>query len=407
MSKEKMTPDVRFEGYNNNWKKSDFADVFEHPVSTNSLSRSQLNHVDGEIMNVHYGDILVKYNSVLDIGKDDIPFITNATLTEYKSNLLENGDIVFADAAEDEMVGKVVEIIRENDEHIVAGLHTIVARPRNKLSDFFCGYYINSDKYHNQLSKLMQGTKVLSISKKTLQKTAVSYPDSHEEQRQIGLFFKRIDDTINLHKRELIKLQNFKQAMLQKMFPKEGEKVPEIRFEGFEDEWTELPLSGVTDSYNNLRIPVTASDRKKGTTPYYGANGIQDYVEGFTHKGEFVLLAEDGANDLSNYPVRYVEGEIWVNNHAHVLSGRESICKNKFLSYSFKTVDIAQYLVGGSRYKLNANTLRNINLLFPGLSEQELIGSYFYRLDKQKQAKQAELAKLKQFKQAMLDKLFV
>lgn len=91
-------------------------------------------------------------------------------------------------------------------------------------------------------------------------------------------------------------------------------------------------MENIADRYDNLRIPVAANLRVSGTTPYYGANGIQDYVEGFTHEGEFVLVAEDGANDLKNYPVRCVNGRIWVNNHAHVLQGKQYYCDNYFLS---------------------------------------------------------------------------
>ena len=72
--------------------------------------------------------------------------------------------------------------------------------------------------------------------------------------------------------------------------------------------------------------------RVAGTTPYYGANGIQDYVDGYTHDGEFILVAEDGANDLKNYPVKCVKGRIWVNNHAHVLQGKYDCADNQFLA---------------------------------------------------------------------------
>ncbi|MGH2143920.1 restriction endonuclease subunit S, partial [Enterococcus faecalis] len=81
--------------------------------------------------------------------------------------------------------------------------------------------------------------------------------------------------------------------------------------------------------YDNLRVPITASKRISGNTPYYGANGIQDFVEGYTHDGEFILVAEDGANDLKDYPVQYVNGKVWVNNHAHVLQAKQSIANNK------------------------------------------------------------------------------
>lgn len=75
--------------------------------------------------------------------------------------------------------------------------------------------------------------------------------------------------------------------------------------------WEQRKVQDVADRLDNLRIPVAANLRVHGTTPYYGANGIQDYVEGFTHDGEFVLVAEDGANDLKNYPVKCVNGRIW------------------------------------------------------------------------------------------------
>ena len=113
--------------------------------------------------------------------------------------------------------------------------------------------------------------------------------------------------------------------MLAKMFPANGEKTPKIRFKGFEGEWEREILKGVVNVFDNLRIPVSENKRTSGNTPYFGANGIQDYVDGFTHNGEFVLIAEDGANDLKNYPVQYVNGKCWVNNHAHVLQGQSEI----------------------------------------------------------------------------------
>ena len=133
--------------------------------------------------------------------------------------------------------------------------------------------------------------------------------------------------------------------------------------------------------YDNLRIPVTASDRIPGSIPYYGANGIQDYVKGFTHDGEFILIAEDGANDLKDYPVHYINGKVWVNNHAHVIQAIEGISNNKFIKYSFKMINIEPYLVGGSRAKLNANTMMDLIINIPTINEQEKIGSYFFNLD--------------------------
>ena len=185
-----------------------------------------------------------------------------------------------------------------------------------------------------------------------------------------------------------------------------SKKVPELRFKGFTDEWEERKLSDIADRFDNLRVPITASDRKPGDTPYYGANGIQDYVEGFTHNGEFILVAEDGANDLKNYPVQYVNGKVWVNNHAHVLQGKKTITDNKFLMNAIKNFNIEPFLVGGGRAKLNADVMMKLNILLPTFVEQEKIGSLFSLLDNTIALHQRKLDLLKEQKKGFLQKMF-
>ena len=187
----------------------------------------------------------------------------------------------------------------------------------------------------------------------------------------------------------------------------EKNRKPEIRFTGFTDAWEQRELNAWADRYDNLRVPITASDRVPGSTPYYGANGIQDYVEGYTHDGEFILVAEDGANDLKNYPVQYVKGRIWVNNHAHVLQARKEIADNKFLKYVISQTNIEPYLVGGGRAKLNADTMMRICIIAPAnLEEQKQLGTLFQRLDNLITLHQRKLLKLKNVKKAMLEKMF-
>lgn len=145
--------------------------------------------------------------------------------------------------------------------------------------------------------------------------------------------------------------------------------------------WEQRKVSEVANKFDNLRIPMAANLRVPGLTPYYGANGIQDYVEGFTHEGEFVLVAEDGANDLKNYPVKCVNGRIWVNNHAHVLQGKPEMIDNRFLAYSISQANIEALLVGGGRAKLNAEVMMGIMFCIPNLEEQRTIGKYLTSLD--------------------------
>lgn len=141
----------------------------------------------------------------------------------------------------------------------------------------------------------------------------------------------------------------------------------------------------VKDPYFTLedsqRVPVTASERPVGTTPYYGANGVQGFIDGYTHRGEYVLIAEDGANDISDYPVHYVNGKIWVNNHAHAIRGITGVSDTKYLSYAFKVIDYSAILVGGTRAKLNGSALRAITMPLPNLPEQWAIAEVLSGFD--------------------------
>ena len=193
----------------------------------------------------------------------------------------------------------------------------------------------------------------------------IQIPTQAEEREQLSSFFAKLDNLITLHQREF--------AFLCK------EKSKKFRY--IKNAWEQRKVREVTDRYDNLRIPVAASLRVAGTTPYYGANGIQDYVDGYTHDGEFILVAEDGANDLKNYPVKCVKGRIWVNNHAHVLQGKYDCADNQFLAYAISQADIESLLVGGGRAKLNAETLMGIDLLLPNKAEQIRIGKYLAQLD--------------------------
>ncbi|XP_043264106.1 putative type I restriction enzyme specificity protein HI_0216 [Colletes gigas] len=218
---------------------------------------------------------------------------------------------------------------------------------------------------------------------------------------------RKLDNTITLHQRKLDKLKRLKQGYLQQLFPKNDEKVPRVRFTNFDKEWKLHTLGDVTERFDNLRVPITASDRISGATPYYGANGIQDYVEGHTHDGEFVLVAEDGANDFKNYPVQYVNGKVWVNNHTHVLQGRHELVDNKFLMIAIKNVNIEPFLVGGGRAKLNANIMMKLELLFPNMKEQQEIGTFFKQFDSIISFEYSKIDKLNSVKQALLQKMFI
>ena len=195
-------PEIRFAGFTDPWEQRKFGEVFDCTVPNNTLSRAELSYDEGTVLNVHYGDVLIKYDSVLDVQKDDIPRIPHRCREDFNGALLQDGDVIIADTAEDETTGKACEIGNLQGSAIVSGLHTMVCRPRNRMALGYLGYYLNSNAYHHQLLPLMQGIKVLSLSRSNIQKTSVSYPSAMKEQQLIASYFSQLDHLITLHQRK-------------------------------------------------------------------------------------------------------------------------------------------------------------------------------------------------------------
>ncbi|HDF2327310.1 TPA: restriction endonuclease subunit S [Morganella morganii] len=134
--------------------------------------------------------------------------------------------------------------------------------------------------------------------------------------------------------------------------------------DGAEVEWMTLGNEGVVEIANSGRKPVKASMRTTGKVPYYGANNIQDYVDGYTHDGEFVLIAEDGSASLDNYSIQYVTGKFWANNHVHVVRGKGRL-NSRFLYHYLSIVNFVPFLSGGGRAKLTKGKLVEIPIPIP------------------------------------------
>ena len=262
------------------------------------------------------------------------------------------------------------------------------------------------DMFRPQWQKYGQPGSQVNLNSDIVKNQAISLP-SLPEQTAIGSFFQDIDQLISLQQHKLEVLKEQKKTYLKLLFPAKGQTKPSLRFAGFEDDWKEVKLGEVTDRYDNLRVPVSANERISGDTPYYGANGIQDYVDGYTHDGEFILIAEDGASDLKDYPVQYVNGKVWVNNHAHVIQGKKDLINNIFLLFAVKQINIEPFLVGGGRAKLNSDIMMKLPLHLPTLPEQEVIGSFFQDLDKAIAKQEEKVNQLKESKQTLLRKMFI
>ena len=208
-----------FEDYANNWTIANFADVFKI-LQNNTFSRVELTCEETEILNIHYGDVLIKYGDILDLSKVcDIPFIkNNIDLKRYtETSYLKNGDVVIADTAEDYTVGKTIEIFSASGKRILSGLHTIPCRPLISFEAKYLGYYLNSYNFRKQILPLIQGTKVSSISKSKLKKVKVKYPEQKEQKRIVSIL-SLIDEKIYIAEHQLTSLKICKDGLLQQMF---------------------------------------------------------------------------------------------------------------------------------------------------------------------------------------------
>ena len=129
MEEKKNIPEIRFKGFEGGWESNAFCEIFTY-LTNNTLARAELNYRTGKYKNVHYGDVLIKFGELLDIKNETVPLITNDRLAEkINSSILQNGDVVIADTAEDESVGKCTELYNIEHEKVVSGLHTIPVRP--------------------------------------------------------------------------------------------------------------------------------------------------------------------------------------------------------------------------------------------------------------------------------------
>ncbi|GIV35606.1 MAG: hypothetical protein KatS3mg031_3141 [Chitinophagales bacterium] len=230
-NKTALIPKLRFPEFKDSgaWEVKRLGEVFTF-ISTKSYSRDQLNYENGIIKNIHYGDIHTKFKSLFDVTKESVPFLNSEVIQKSKINdeqYCREGDLIFADASEDlNDIGKCIEIINTNDEKIVAGLHTLHARQKEKfLTLKFGAYLFQSSLTRGQIQRESQGAKVLGISASRMKKIMLIIPPLPEQQK-IADFLSNLDEWLAAEEEKLTLLETYKKGLLQNLFPAEGETVP-------------------------------------------------------------------------------------------------------------------------------------------------------------------------------------
>lgn len=402
------------------WDVLPFGKVFR-TLSNNTLSRDQLNYDSGSIKDIHYGDILILFPEVLDCSRDDIPYVNNNA--SISGQPLQDGDIIISDTAEDETVGKAVEVSNRANTNIVAGLHTIPCRVKNgKFASGWLGYFINSHYYHDQLIPYIHGTKVSSIARESLADTYIVVPP-YDEQKKVVAALADISRLISESEKLIAKYQAMKLGCLQHMFPRKGQTEPDIRLPGFTGAWEQRKLGElVTIERGGSPRPIDAYI----TEAPDGLNWVK--IGDAPEQGRYIMHTEEKIKPSGLSKTRQVfPGDLILSNSMSfgkpyimgisgcihdgwlLIRNNQNVFDLKFLCQMLGTEQmIAQYrqLAAGSTVNnLNKELVSNAIVKVPKKTEQAQIGAFLEKLDQAITLHQRKCEKYKMIKQGMMEDL--
>ena len=397
------------------WQLDRLKENFEFKTN-NTLSRDTLSD-SGIIQDVHYGDVLVKYGSHLDVQKDDVPYISDDGFRA--SSFISDGDVIIADTAEDETVGKATEVLNVGNNKLVSGLHTMWLHPINqeKYALGYLGYAFNASIYHNQLLPLMQGTKVTSVSKSAIKDTYIVVP-SKSEQTRIATALSNVDALISELDKLIEKKRAIKQGAMQQLLT--GKK----RLKGFSEPWVEKKLGEdatilrggsprpigdyITDSQDGLNW-IKIGDVKP-EDKYLRKTAEKIKKEGLSKtrqvkKGDFIL-----SNSMSFGRPYILDIDGCIHDGWLVIQDYQEAYDMQFLYYILCSDAIMNQYVsmaaGSSVQNLNKEKVTNVLLYAPtSLQEQSAIASVLTSMDNEISALEAKEAKYEQIKQGMMQQL--
>ena len=402
------------------WKLQTFDETFR-VISNNTLSRENLNNRGGAVRNIHYGDILTKFPEVLDCNEEEIPYVNELSLLSSSTQLLQDGDIVVADTAEDETVGKVIEVQNLGDSKLVAGLHTIPCRV--KKGDFapgWLGYYMNSDLFHNQILPYITGIKVSSISKGAISKTLILVPP-FDEQEKIVQSLNKIQLLMTAETKVVNKIKLVKNGCLSKMFPQKDDTVPKMRLPGFTEAWEQRKLGELAEIVGGGTPSTSVDSYWDGDIDWYAPAeiGEQIYFESSQRKITEEGLTKSSAKILPIGTVLFTS-RAGIGKTAILLKegctnqGFQSIVPNKEKLDSYfiftRSEELKRYgeTVGaGSTFvEVSGKQMANMELMMPKtMPEQQQIGEYFANLDHLITLHQCKCDKYSNIKKGMMSDL--
>ena len=406
------TPRIRFEGFSGDWDQRKVADIASFSKGS-GYSKSDI--TDKGTPLILYGRLYTKYQTVID---------NVDTFAELKDGSVysKGGEVIVpasGETAEDISIASVVA-----KPGILLGGDLNIITPNTETDAAFLALSLSHGRTHKNLSKLAQGKSIVHLHNSDIQSVDIDVP-TKSEQYQISQHFRTLDNLITLQQRKLETLKETKKAMLQKMFPQEGQTAPEVRFKGFSDAWEQRKVSDlvqierggsprpiddfITDSPDGLNWVKIGDAPAQGNRIIKTAEKIRP--EGLSktrevHPGDLIL-----SNSMS-FGKPYIMGiDGCIHDGWLLIRNTYNIFDLTFLCHLLGTPQMLnQYrsLAAGSTVNnLNKELVGNTVVTIPKIDEQRVIGQYLEQLDRLITLHQRKLEALQQIKKGMLQQMFV
>ena len=408
-------PTIRFKGYQDDWeqrKVTDLGEIYIGLVTT---------------MTEHYtdkGHLLIRNSDIKDgyfeFGENPI-YLDEEFSEQNKSRMHQLGDVITLHTGD---IGTSA-VIGENEVNSI-GFATIVTRPNQEILDSnYFATYLNTDTHKQWAISMATGDGRSNYNLKDYTKLVVPIPEI-EEQKKIATCIVNLNSLITLHQRKCDETKRLKKYMLQKMFPQNGEKVPEIRFSGFTDDWEQRKLGDIGKARSGVGFPDAEQGGVTGI-PFFKVSdmNLDGNENEMTVANNYVTAEQIAVHRWS--PITELPAIFFAKVGAAVMLNRKRLCRFPFLldnntmAYSlsstkwdadfakalFGTVDLTSLVQVGALPSYNARDVESMEIYLPSLLEQEQIGGFFKQLDTLITLHQRELENLQNIKKFMLGKMFV
>lgn len=384
----KKVPVLRFRGFKDDWEQRKLSEVANHRGGTaiekyfKEDGRYKVISIGSYGLDSKYVDqnIRAVSNEVTD-GR----VVHNGELTMVLNDKTANGTII----------GRSL-LIEQDNQYIINQRTEIISPKENFDSEF--AYTILNGPFREKVKRIVQGGTQIYVNYSAVENLALELP-CFEEQQKIGTLFKQLDTTITLHQRKLDLLKQMKKGFLQKMFPKDDGKVPELRFADFIDEWEQRKLGEVTD----VKSGRDYKHLNSGVIPVYGTGGYMLSVdEALSYDEDAVGIGRKGTIDKPYI----LKAPFWTVDTLFYTLPNQEIDLN-FIYAIFQNIDWKSKDESTGVPSLSKTTINKVNISVPSKSEQQKIGDFFQQLDQTITLHQEKLNKLKLLKKSYLQNMLI